>query len=143
MLNVYFAVAANRVIVDSVTNQVSIVDLYEQLRTSSFPVLVPRMTLLFYVSRESGDPERQDLKLKCELAEKVIFEVNVHLDFKGEDSTRIVLGVDGLTLNEPGLLKAKLMAKDHELGVLDLLIQKATSTSTNSANLVDGPSTKQ
>jgi hypothetical protein len=128
MLNVYFAVAANRVIVDSVTNQVSIIDLYEQLRATSFPVLVPRLTLLFYVSRQPTDPETQNLKLVCELASEVIFELNVYLDFKGEDSTRIVLGVDGLSLNAPGLLQAKLMNQSQELGVLDLAISHAPSS---------------
>lgn len=141
MLNVYFAVAANRVIVDSVTNQVSIIDLFEQLRATAFPVLVPRMTLLFYVSREQGDPEVQDLNLVCELADQVIFEVKVHLDFKGEDSTRIVLGIDGLTLQAPGLLQAKLMNDKQELGVLDLAIAQAPEAS--SASLVDGPTTQQ
>ena len=141
MLNVYFAVAANRVIVDSVTNQVSIIDLYEQLRATAFPVLVPRMTLLFYVSRESGDPEQQDLDLVCELADKRIFEVKVHLDFKGEDSTRIVLGVDGMTLHAAGLMQAKLMDHAQELGVLDLAITQAPSI--NNANLMPSTTTKQ
>jgi hypothetical protein len=141
MLNVYFAVAANRVIVDSVTNQVSIIDLYEQLRATTFPVLVPRMTLLFYVYRQANDPEKQNLKLVCELADKVIFEVQVHLDFKGEDSTRIVLGIDGLNLHAPGLLQAKLLDHNQELGVLDLNITQAPGL--NQANLVDGPITKQ
>ena len=141
MLNVYFAVAANRVIVDSVTNQVSIIDLFEQLRATAFPVLVPRMTLLFYVSREHADPEVQDLNLVCELADQIIFEVKVHLDFKGEDSTRIVLGIDGLTLHAPGLLQAKLMNDKQELGVLDLAIAQAPAVS--SARLVNGPTTQQ
>ena len=141
MLNVYFAVAANRVIVDSVTNQVSIIDLFEQLRATSFPVLVPRMTLLFYVSRDHADPETQDLNLICELADKVIFEVKVHLDFKGEDSTRIVLGVDGLTLHAPGLLQAKLMNDKQELGVLDLSIAQVPAA--NPANLVTSHTTSQ
>ena len=141
MLNVYFAVAANRVIVDSVTNQVSIIDLFEQLRATAFPVLVPRMTLLFYVSREHADPEVQDLKLVCELADQIIFEVKVRLDFKGEDSTRIVLGIDGLTLHAPGLLQAKLMNDKQELGVLDLAITQAPEAS--SASLVHGPTTQQ
>jgi hypothetical protein len=127
MLNVYFAVAANRVIVDSVSNQVSIIDLYENLRASTFPVLVPKLTLLFYVSRESNDPATQDLTLVCELGGKTIFDVAVHMDFKNEDTTRIIMGVDGLTLPEPGLLKAKLMDKGVELGTLDLTVVQIAS----------------
>jgi hypothetical protein len=128
MLNVYFAVAANRVIVDSVSNQVSIIDLYEDLKTPTFPVLVPKLTFLFYVSREANDPATQDLTLVCELGDKSIFEVAVHMDFKHEDTTRIIMGVDGMTLPEAGLLKAKLIDKGVELGSLDLRVEKITST---------------
>ena len=126
MLNVYFAIAANRVIVDSTTNQVSIIDLFEQLKSSAFPVLVPRLTLLYYVSREKGDPDTKDLSVVCKLNETEIFKVAVKVDFKGEDSTRVVLGVDGLTLTEQGLLQAFLMDQDKSLGVLDLAVEQTS-----------------
>lgn len=87
MMNVYFAIAANRVIVDSITNQVSIIDLFEQLKAPTFPVLVPRLTLLYYVSRDKGDPETKDLTVVCKLGDAEIFQVGVKVDFKGEDST--------------------------------------------------------
>lgn len=124
MLNVYFAVAANRVIVDSVSNQVSIIDLFEHLKSKEFPVLVPKLTFLFYVSREKNDAATHDLTLMCELDDKSIFEVSVRLEFKNEDTTRLVLGVDGLTLPNAGILKAKLMDKGVELGALDLAIEQ-------------------
>jgi len=126
MLNVYFAIAANRVIVDSITNQVSIIDLFEQLKSSAFPVLVPRLTLLYYVSREQDDPDTKDLSVVCKLNETEIFKVAVKVDFKGEDSTRVVLGVDGLTLTEQGLLQAFLMDQDKLLGVLDLAVEQTS-----------------
>jgi hypothetical protein len=126
MLNVYFAIAANRVIVDSITNQVSIIDLFEQLKSSAFPVLVPRLTLLYYVSREKEDPDSKDLSVVCKLNETEIFKVAVKVDFKGEDSTRVVLGVDGLTLTEQGLLQAFLMDQDKLLGVLDLAVEQTS-----------------
>ena len=124
MMNVYFAIAANRVIVDSITNQVSIIDLFEQLKASTFPVLVPRLTLLYYVSRDKGDPETKDLTVVCKLGDAEIFQVGVKVDFKGEDSTRIVLGVDGLTLTQPGALQAFLMDQTESLGVLDLAVEQ-------------------
>ena len=128
MLNVYFAIAANRVIVDSISNQVSIIDLFEQLKAPSFPVLVPRLTLLYYVSRDKGDPATKDLMVVCKLGETEICKVAVTVDFKAEDSTRIVLGIDGLTLTEPGMFQAYLMDQDVSLGVLDLAVEQAKTT---------------
>jgi hypothetical protein len=130
MLNVYFAIAANRVVVDSITNQVSIIDLFEQLKAPSFPVLVPRLTLLYYVSRDKDDPVTKDLKVVCKLSDTEIFKVDVNVDFKGEDSTRIVLGIDGLTLTQPGMFQAFLMDQDKSLGVLDLAVEQAQASDT-------------
>ena len=130
MLNVYFAIAANRVVVDSITNQVSIIDLFEQLKAPSFPVLVPKLTLLYYVSRDKGDPAAQDLTVVCKLANAEICKVNVKVDFKDEDSTRIVLGIDGLTLTQPGMFQAFLMDKETSLGVLDLTVEEAKASNS-------------
>lgn len=130
MLNVYFAVAANRVIVDSITNQVSIIDLFEQLQAPSFPVFVPRITLLYYLSREKEDPFTKDLKVVGKLSDVEIFKVDVKVDFKGEDSTRIVLGVDGVTFAQPGVFQAFLMDQDATLGVLDLVVEQVNAVDT-------------
>jgi hypothetical protein len=124
MLNVYFAIAANRVLVDSITNQVSIIDLFEQLKAPSFPVLVPRLTLLYYISRDKDDPATKDLSVVCKLGDTEICKVDVKVDFKGEDSTRIVLGIDGLTLPQPGMFQAFLMDQETSLGLLDLAVEQ-------------------
>jgi len=133
MLNVYFAIGANRVVLDSITNQVSIIDLFEQLKAPSFPVLVPRLTLLYYVSRDKDDPVTKDLKVVCKLSDAEIFKVDVKVDFKGEDSTRIVLGIDGLTLTQPGTFQAFLMDQDESLGVLDLAVEQAQASDTDAS----------
>lgn len=140
MLNVYFAIAANRVIVDSVSNQVSIIDLFEQLKAPSFPVLIPRLTLLYYVSREKGDPEVRDLSVVCKLSDVEILQANVQVDFKGEDSTRIILGIDGLTLAGAGMFQASLMDQDTVLGVLDLSVEQAKLQGI-ATQLAEAPST--
>jgi hypothetical protein len=80
--------------------------------------------LLYYVSRDKGDPETKDLTVVCKLGDAEIFQVGVKVDFKGEDSTRIVLGVDGLTLTQPGALQAFLMDQTESLGVLDLAVEQ-------------------
>jgi hypothetical protein len=136
MLNVYFAIAANRVIVDSISNQVSIIDLFEQLKAPSFPVLVPTLTLLYYLSRDQGDPTTKDLKVVCKLSDTEIFEVAVKVDFKGEESTRIVLGINGLTLTEPGMFQAYLMDQDVSLGVLDLAVEQSKTTDSDTSSSV-------
>ncbi len=129
MLDVYFAIAANRVLVDTRTNQVSIIDVYEKLEAPKFPVFLPKVTLLFYLSREANDPQTRDLTMICDLEDQEIFNTQVHVDFQSSLTNRIVLEVEGITIPKPGSLKARIMDKDQSLGVLDLVVEQQTSAS--------------
>jgi hypothetical protein len=120
MYNVYFAIAANRVLVDSLTNQISIIDVYEKLNLSSFPVLINHFTLLYYLNKTADDPVEKELTVLCTQNTKEIFKALVKVDFKGNDTTRIVLAIEGFTLTEPGLIRAAVFDGKHELGALEL-----------------------
>jgi hypothetical protein len=124
MLDVYFAIAANRVLVDARTNQVSIIDVYEKLESPQFPVFLPKVTLLFYLSRDAGDPQTRDLTMICSLEDVEIFNTQIHVDFQVSLTNRIVLEVEGVTIPKPGTIKARIMDKDQSLGVLDLLVER-------------------
>ena len=124
MLDVYFAIAANRVLVDARTNQVSIIDVYENLESPQFPVFLPKVTLLFYLSRDAGDPQTRDLTMICSLEDVEIFNTQIHVDFQVSLTNRIVLEVEGVTIPKPGIIKARIMDKDQSLGVLDLLVER-------------------
>lgn len=127
MLDVYFAIAANRVLVDARTNQVSIIDVYEKLESPQFPVFLPKVTLLFYLSRDAGDPQTRDLTMICSLEDVEIFNTQIHVDFQVSLTNRIVLEVEGVTIPKPGTIKARIMDKDQSLGVLDLLVERRTA----------------
>jgi hypothetical protein len=124
MLDVYFAIAAGRVLVDTRTNQISIIDVYEKLESNTFPVFLPKLALLFYLSRERGDPAQRDLTMICTVEDAEIFKVNVHVDFKESDTNRIVLDVEGVTIPRTGTLKAFILDGERPLGVLDLQVEK-------------------
>ena len=63
----------------------------------------------------------------CKLGDLEILKVDVKVDFKDEESTRIVLGIDGLTLPSAGMFQAFLMDQENVLGVLDLAVEQVTS----------------
>ncbi len=127
MYNIYFAIAANRVIVDKNTNLVSIVDLYEKLQSSQFPVIVPKFTLLFYVSRTDSDPEKSTLELSCKLKEHEILKAIVDVDFGGKDVTRVLVALDSLRLPEPGQFIASLSLDGENLGQLEVDVERCAA----------------
>mgnify|MGYP006285360515 CR=1 FL=1 len=120
MYDVYFAVAANRVLVDSKTSQVSIIDLYEKLQASGFPVVIPKLSLLFYISREKSDPETCSPTLTCRCDGDEILTTVLNVDFCGEEVTRVVIALDNFTISKPGLLSANLKLGSQSWGQLEL-----------------------
>lgn len=130
MYDVYFAVAANRILVDAKTHQISIIDLYEKLQASGFPVVIPKLTLLFYVSREDADPETCRPMLTCTCADEVIFSTVLNVDFKGTDVTRVIVALDNFSIPKPGKLAAHLRLGEQDWGRLELDVS-ITATDPN------------
>ncbi|MEY4363706.1 MAG: hypothetical protein RLZZ24_1058 [Pseudomonadota bacterium] len=128
MYEVFFAVAANRIIVDAKTSQISIIDLYEKLQTSGFPVVIPKLSLLFYVSRQKMDEPVCSPTLICQCGdEEPILTTVINVDFKDLDVTRVVVALDNFSIPKPGLLSATLKLGEREWGHLDLEVALGAS----------------
>jgi hypothetical protein len=127
MYEVFFAVAANRIIVDAKTNQISIIDLYEKLQTTGFPVAISKLGLLFYVSRQESAPVKCTPTLTCKCAGEEILTTALHVDFNGGDVARVVVTLDNLKIPKPGLMTASLSLDGNDWGQLDLEVQVAES----------------
>jgi hypothetical protein len=120
MYDVFFAVAANRILVDAKTQQISIIDLYEKLQASGFPVVIPKLSLLFYVSRGQDDPVTCSPMLTCSCADETILSTVLSVDFKESDVARVVVALDNFSLPKPGSFKANLRLDDQDWGQLEL-----------------------
>lgn len=120
MIKSFLAVAAYRVIVDARSNQLSIVDVFEGLKSQSFPIVVPSITFLFYLQRDEQDPFTKNLSLKCSVEEVETLKVPVSIDFQQGNTTRAIIEIEGFVIPKAGELKITLLDEDVELGALKL-----------------------
>lgn len=124
MLRTFLAVAAGRVIIDGMSNQVSIIDVFEGLKAQSFPIILPSLTVLFYIRRDEGDATAKDLSLKCSVDDAETLKVPVSIDFQQGNTTRAIIGFDGFVIPKAGTLKVALLDGDNVIGILELPVDQ-------------------
>lgn len=128
-MEVFFGIAADRILIDTRTNQVSIIDVYEKLEATSFPVLINKITFLFYLSRLNSEKAYSKLQLVCSLDNVEIFQTNVEVDFKNTLTNRIVAEIVAVTIPKKGTLRSSLFDSSKKIGELELPVDQFGSTS--------------
>lgn len=124
MLRTFLAVAAGRVILDGMSNQISIIDVFEGLKSQSFPVILPSFSLLFYIRKDGGDEATKSLSLRCSVDETETLRVPVSIDFQQGNTTRAIVGFDGFVIPKAGMLKVALFDGEDVVGTLELPVEQ-------------------
>jgi hypothetical protein len=124
MLKTFLAVAASRVILDGMSNQISIIDVFEGLESQSFPIILPSITLLFYLRRDGGDEATKGLSLRCSVDETETLKVPVSIDFQQGNTTRAIIAFDGFVIPKAGTLKVALLDGEDVVGTLELPVEQ-------------------
>lgn len=120
MISGVLAVCAEKVIVDRFTNSVSVIDIFEQIKTEVFPVVVPRMFCFFELTRESNDPMQYQGLLTIRLGNTELMRGPHDVDFQGSLRVRTVLQLRGLVVPGPGTLRASFNVGDAVVGYWDV-----------------------
>ncbi len=102
-------------LVDSSSNNVSLINLIEEFNLPGLPTVIPKLTVVAQLERESMDEnEAVSLKIKANMNDIEIFEQPIMADFKGKSKTRVFLEINGLPLNDCGVLKFLLVENGTE-----------------------------
>lgn len=109
MINCRFAVCAERVIRDAESNNLTLVNICEELTAHGFPFFVQRLDFCFMLSREAGDPGAlTDVRFKLTVGNQLLHENTIPVNFDGRLRTRSILSLGGLVIPLPGELRAEL-----------------------------------
>ncbi len=124
MIKSILGIAANRIIIDAKTNQVSIIDVFEGIGAQSFPVVIPRLSFMFHLQRDDSDDESKELVLKYYVDENAAMNFPVNVDFQNKLTTRAVIEFEGFMIPSAGVLSVLLLDGDSELAKLLFNIDK-------------------
>ncbi len=112
MKNIY-ALVAEKIIVDSSTNNANIIGVIEEITPSGFPLFFPSMVFHALFEKEDGEPDEIPFKLKAQLEGKQIALTTGSLNFAGKPRTRLIASHIGFPLHQAGGLHFSMWNADE------------------------------
>jgi hypothetical protein len=137
MYNVEWGVLADNVIRDADRNTVSIIDLIEAVIATNFPVLIPRVTTLWLITREAADPNEEMFEMALRLNGQDLNRFPIAVTFDGKLRARCIVGVNNIVLQAAGNLEATLFLGGQALATRRVVVLLNTAAPALS---VAGPS---
>ena len=124
MYRISLAASAGRIILDGLTNQVSIIDVYEGFKSQSFPFVIPSLAVVFYVQRDDDDPASIEFTLRCEVGDTETLSTPLRVEFETGLATKSIVNFEGFLIPKPGLLRIIALKDGEELAAIDLQVEQ-------------------
>ena len=129
MTSCIFSAAAQELLTDAETNNISLINVYEQIRPAAFPAFVNKLIFAAFFRRELTDPESEEYDLIVVLDQIELLKTKVETKYaKNAHRCRVIVRVAGLPIQKTGVLKISLWQNKSELvtevriDVLDLTV---------------------
>jgi len=115
MYSCKFAMCADSVIIDRGTNQISVINIIEQLQSHGFPLAILKFVAVFYLTRENNDNPTPDVLLRVD-AENTTNTFPLDLNFGEKLKNRVVSTLEGVVMPGPGTLRVSLLIDGNSVG---------------------------
>lgn len=123
---------AETVIVDQLTNKVSLIGIVDHVKTASFPFLFRNFYIALAFTREPAEPEQPPSRGLIKLDDTEIASIDIDVNFQGHIHTRAFVAIDGLLIEKPGTLKITLTVDENIMGVWQAPISAQVHTTATS-----------
>ena len=104
-MNTLYTLACVRTILDANSNNISCIEVLEQLSVASFPNVFPEVAIVWCVARGAHEPESLPTRFHIFLNEVQLYEAPVDVAFQGTLRTRAIVRLAGLVVTNPGRLR--------------------------------------
>lgn len=111
-------------IIDARTNNLTLINILQDLSSPTFPAIHPRVNLAAILDRTGDEPNASDGTIRIALDDQPVFETPLHIDFQGHLRVRAVAEIQGVVLTRPGILKLSLLHAGNELGSWSLRVNQ-------------------
>jgi hypothetical protein len=112
MYRIPLFLCAQTIIRDAETNNLSLINLLEDITTETLPALLPNFGVLITFERDSGDAPILTGTLNITLNDEPIFDHGLTVNFLELSRTRQMINISSFPLPKPGLIKLKFEAEN-------------------------------
>lgn len=116
-------VCAENIIRDIQTNQIVVYNLYDEIKSTTYPILLNKFCIYVLASREEGDSQNEySCIFKIKNSEEILFQDDFQLNFKDNQTAKSVIKFSGLAVPNSGDLKVEIYDNDGETLLNEYLI---------------------
>ena len=126
MITCSLAIAAQTIVVDTFTNRVSAVNIFERITPETFPIAIPGFSCAFFLSREAQDQDRNEGVVVLTIGGVELTRGPYSIDFQGLHNARALLMMNALIIPNPGLLRVSLQVDGTECGYYEIPCEGVT-----------------
>lgn len=101
MISSKLFLVADRVIKDSETNNLSIINILDDITAEAYPLLIHKLTIVSFVTKEKEN-DKVTLGFKVLNNDTKIIEHQIKVDFRGKNKTRAIIQLGVLPIQEAG-----------------------------------------
>jgi len=116
-------VVSDSAVIDRRTNALSIFNIHGEITAESFPVAIPRLTIIAVVERREDEEERPDLVLRIKQGNDRLFEQRFSVDFQGKEVARHIIELRGLVVSRPDPLVIQLLRNSRQIAVYRIIMK--------------------
>lgn len=115
MIRSKLMLAARFLIVDQRTNNVSAINILEELKPAAFPAVFPEVAVLVVLERDSGDPLDITLTLRVRILDTTLLERGFPMRFEEGKQMRSTFFLEGMPVTAPGIVVFSAVLDNEEL----------------------------
>lgn len=121
-------VCANAAIVDSQTNQLSLIEVYEEVAAAGFPFVIPRFCMVWIKRRIKADPDTLDAEIEIYHAKQKVFGTPVAVVWGKSSTHRSIVMLGGFVVTGPGELECRANIAGKTVGSFKIPVTKLAAT---------------
>ena len=131
MLRTRISICAKRVIQDSQENSLSLIDVIEEINSPAFPFIIPRLSIVWVLERDTGDQETTTGSVVFLNGGRQLNEFPVDIQFQSSNTTRAILVIGGVAIEEPGRIKISFRLNGTEQSTYEFQVNAQTQQFQN------------
>jgi hypothetical protein len=118
-----YAVCCETVLQDLRSNNISLINLLDEVLAVAFPVLIQKITFVALLERAENEPSIAHCRLVGKLNGNIAFNFEISVDFQGRFRSRAVGEFQGIFIQAPGNLTMSFYHQEHELTTVTLNVR--------------------
>jgi hypothetical protein len=132
MISSKLFLVAERVIRDSESGSISIINILDDIAAESYPILIHKVVAISYLQKTDTDSGKQTLQFQLFNNSTQIGDHQIKVDFRGKNHTKAIIELGGIPLSEPGKASFVLKFEETELNSysINLVLREEIRVST-------------